>query len=87
MAGHKASLFYPTWPLIGNEWVPSTMNTFNPTWLNVLENKATIHFIHRNLGYVIALMVVGWWWRYRKQKGSPLFNMLMTSLRRIDGWP
>ena len=80
MAGHKAALFYPTWPMIGGEWIPGTMNTFAPAWMNLVENKATIHFIHRNLAYVIAIMITAWWWKHRKQKGTPLFNALMTSL-------
>lgn len=80
MAGHKAALFYPTWPLIGGELIPSTMNTFEPAWMNIVENKATIHFIHRGLAYVIAIMATAWWWMHRRQKGNSLFNMLMTSL-------
>jgi cytochrome c oxidase assembly protein subunit 15 len=66
MAGHKAALFYPTWPLIGSEWIPSAMNTFDPLWLNLFENKALIHFIHRGLAYVLLVFVISFWWINRK---------------------
>ena len=80
MAGHKAALFYPTWPLIGSEWIPSNMFTDSPAWTNAVENKALIHFIHRGLGYVIAILVTGWWLVERKRNSSKLFNALMTFL-------
>jgi heme a synthase len=80
MAGHKAALFYPTWPKIGSEWLPSYMFTDSPWWINFFENKSLIHFVHRNLAYAIAVLSLGWWFVERHRNGSPLFNTLMTLL-------
>ena len=80
MAGHKAALFFPTWPKIGDAWVPPYMLKETPWWINFLENKATIHFIHRNLAYVLTALILGWWWLESKRKGGALFNNLMAVL-------
>jgi cytochrome c oxidase assembly protein subunit 15 len=66
MAGHKAALFYPTWPKIGNDWIPSSMMSYEPAWLNLFESKALIHFIHRNLAYILACSLLLFWFNNRK---------------------
>ncbi len=65
MAGHKAALFYPTWPKIGSEWIPSAMDTYSPAWLNLFENKALIHFIHRGFAYLLLIILISWWAVYK----------------------
>ncbi len=72
MAGHKAALFYPTWPKIGSEWIPAAMNTFEPLWLNLFENKALIHFIHRGLAYLLLFLLVAFWWIHKKSVSTEL---------------
>ncbi|MCY7362899.1 MAG: COX15/CtaA family protein [Ignavibacteria bacterium] len=75
MAGHKAALYYPTWPKIGEEWIPSNMNSISPAWLNIFENKAMIHFIHRNLAYLLAISLIVYWYMNRKINASSTFKL------------
>ncbi len=58
MAGHKAATAAPTWPDINGAMIPEAM--WRSEWgvLNFLENKILIHFMHRNLGYLILLGVI-----------------------------
>jgi heme a synthase len=53
MAGHKAALAAATWPTINGEWVPGSLLKEQPLLLNFVENKITIHFVHRGLAYLL----------------------------------
>jgi cytochrome c oxidase assembly protein subunit 15 len=60
MAGHKAATAAPTWPAINREWIPDSVFRLKPVLLNFIENKLTIHFIHRSLAYLLILLSVLW---------------------------
>ncbi len=60
MAGHKAANVAPTWPDINGSMVPAGMFKTNSLALEVVENKLTIHFIHRTTGYLLFLFVLVW---------------------------
>jgi cytochrome c oxidase assembly protein subunit 15 len=53
MAGHKAATAAPSWPDINGMMVPDSMFLEKPLLLNFIENKITIHFIHRGLAYLL----------------------------------
>ena len=53
MAGHKAATAAPSWPTINGMMVPDTMLSKSPLFLDLIENKITIHFIHRGLAYLL----------------------------------
>ena len=55
MAGHKAATAAPTWPTINGVMVPDSMFVEKPVLLNFIENKITIHFVHRALAYMLLL--------------------------------
>ena len=63
MAGLKAANFATTWPLINGEFIPSSLS--NDTWINFTHDPLAVHFIHRNLAYLLALLILIW---YRKAK-------------------
>lgn len=73
MAGHKAATAAPTWPDINGTFVPGGM--FSPVdgMLSLIENKITIHFIHRSLAYILFLLILFWTWKAYKVKGGSLF--------------
>ena len=73
MAGHKAATAAPTWPDINGAFVPGGMFSFRDGLLNLIENKITIHFIHRSLAYILFLLILFWTWKVYKVKGSSLF--------------
>lgn len=57
MAGHKAASAASTWPTINGSWVPG--NLFSSA-ASFVENKITVHFIHRGLAYLLLLFTVIW---------------------------
>jgi heme a synthase len=60
MAGHKAAAAAPTFPDINGSWIPDPVFRYKPLALNLIENKITIHFIHRALAYLLAVLTVIW---------------------------
>jgi len=63
MAGHKAATAAPTWPAINGHWLPEHL--FAPA-VKVVENKITVHFIHRGLAYLLLLLSLAWTYRANK---------------------
>lgn len=68
VAGLDAGLIYNTFPHMGDEWVPSANELFDPVysrvkdqsdlwWRNMLENQATVQLQHRILATTSALSV------------------------------
>ena len=80
MAGHKAATAAPTWPDINGAIVPPNMWKSEEGLLNLIDNRITIHFIHRGLAYILLLMVFYFSWRLLKMQTSKL-------LSRIKSWP
>lgn len=60
MAGHKAATAAPTWPDINGEFLPAFAYTHLSGFRNIIENKITIHFVHRMLAYLLVVMVYIW---------------------------
>ena len=58
MAGHKAAAAAPTWPDINGAFAPASLFAASPWLINFIENKITIHFVHRNLAYLILVLTL-----------------------------
>lgn len=58
MAGMKAAATAPTWPLINGAMMPSAMNELSPWIQNLINNKITIHFIHRGIAYTLFALAM-----------------------------
>ncbi len=80
MAGLKAAVTATTWPDINGSMVPASMNELSPWYKNLLDNRITIHFIHRGTAYLLFILVMGWWMAARKIKGSMLFSRLRSAV-------
>lgn len=74
MAGLHTATYAPTWPTINGQWWPAAMSRLTPEWMNWIENPIAIHFIHRTLAYLLALLVAIWYVRARKVQGSRFFR-------------
>jgi len=78
MAGLKAATVAPTWPTINGSWWLSNIyshgNREFPGLSFLTDNPLVIHFIHRNLAYILTVLVFIWWWRARKVAGTRLFQ-------------
>jgi cytochrome c oxidase assembly protein subunit 15 len=83
MAGLKAATAAPTWPDINGTYLPA-LDTYQGQKMPVLpgltNNPITIHFIHRNLAYLIAVLIVGWTITAINERRSRLFN-------QVKWWP
>jgi cytochrome c oxidase assembly protein subunit 15 len=76
MAGHKAATAAPTWPDINGSVVPGKM-FISGGLIDLIENKITIHFIHRSLGYLLLCLIIYLTWRVKKTAGlSPLLKKI-----------
>jgi len=73
MAGHKGATAAPTWPGINGSFVPSGMFSKDGL-LSLIENKITIHFIHRSLAYILLLLIFIWTWKAYRVNGTTLFS-------------
>jgi cytochrome c oxidase assembly protein subunit 15 len=65
ISGMRAALVFPTWPLIGDEWIPSILFEGNKWTLSHFLQYDTdvfmaslIHFLHRNTGYILSAMII-----------------------------
>lgn len=91
MAGHKAATAAPTWPTINNEWLPVALFKETPLLINLIENKVTIHFFHRNIAYLFFVLMIIWYYKAGKVQGSHLFTatkfipLLITLLQVLLG--
>lgn len=78
MAGLKAATAAPTWPDINGAWWPEDIHAFvgrSFTGISFLfDHPLVIHFIHRNLAYIIAVLVIMWTWKAIKIESSTLFT-------------
>lgn len=66
MAGLKAANAAPTWPTINGVFFPRV-------WGNIFHDTLTIHFIHRTMAYIIALLVFFWWVKAKSITTSAAF--------------
>jgi heme a synthase len=58
VAGLKAGLVYPTFPLMGGYLVPPAMLALEPVLRNPFENPITVQWIHRALGFALAAAAI-----------------------------
>jgi heme a synthase len=72
MAGLKAGPYAPTWPDINGKFFPAANSSF--TGVAVFDNPLMVHFIHRGLAYIITLLIIYGWWKYRLSYPSSLFS-------------
>lgn len=74
MAGHKAATAAASWPTINGVWFPETIFKETPWLINFIENKLTIHFVHRNLAYLLTILIGIWYYRSGRITTSSLFR-------------
>ncbi len=86
MAGLKAATVAATWPSINGDYFPNTL--FNDSWVS---QPLNVHFIHRMLAYLLLVLIVIWYMKISKMKGSTLFQtsklvpLLLTLLQVLLG--
>ena len=58
VAGTRAGIPYPTWPLMGDSFIPPGLYSLQPFWLSAFEDMLTIQFNHRMFAYLIVVLVL-----------------------------
>lgn len=66
VAGIDAGRQYTGWPTMGGEWVPAAIWDGALGWRNLFENPALVQFVHRCVGYLLAVYVLVVWLRARR---------------------
>lgn len=84
MAGLKAATAAPTWPDINGSYVPENAGSYQGRSMRFGESLANhpivVHFVHRNLAYLLAVLIFTWTFLAARVRGSRLF-------RRSVWWP
>ncbi|NND67469.1 MAG: heme A synthase [Halioglobus sp.] len=57
VAGTRAGLVYPTWPLMGQSFIPPGLYAMTPAWLSIFEDLTTIQFNHRMFAYLLVVLL------------------------------
>lgn len=70
MAGLHASLAANTWPGINGQFLPTLYMGDGPWWYAITSNRVNVQWIHRGMAYIIAGLLVIWWWKARKTEAS-----------------
>ena len=74
MAGHKAATAAPTWPSINGQSIPAGLYKNTDGFLNFINNKIMVHFMHRGMAYLLLLLVIFWSIKALKNHSSVLLN-------------
>ena len=73
VAGLDAGLVCNTWPGMFGRWIPPGFLSLHPAWLNLLQNPVAVQWVHRNLAYVLILLIC--WYSFRLwRSGCPLLR-------------
>lgn len=67
VAGIDAGRAFPTWPLMGDGFLPPDPFTLTPIWRNFFEDAGLVQFIHRMTAYLMVILAVVFWRRGRRQ--------------------
>lgn len=87
MSGMKAGFSYPTWPDMHGSFIPEivldgsqwTVNNF----VNYDDNEfmvSIVHLLHRSLAYVLIIIGLTYFIRYRHAVNKPVYNLMHTLL-------
>ena len=59
VAGLRAGRIYPTWPKMGESWIPSEAFGLSPWTRSLLDDPTTVQLDHRLWAYVVVLFALG----------------------------
>jgi cytochrome c oxidase assembly protein subunit 15 len=76
MAGHNAAMVAPTWPTINGDYLPSNLFSDPNFFLNFIENKILVHFMHRGIAYILLVLMVYWTVQLFRINGGAFFNRI-----------
>ena len=79
VSGLDGGLIYPTWPLMGNTFLPLDYWSIDLGFLNIFENRSNIQFNHRTLAYLILFLSLINIYIFKKNRGLfKISNLLLV---------
>ena len=82
MAGLKAAPAAPTWPDMNGRYLLESREIYTYNYENytfgeaLVNNRIVVQFIHRNLAYLIFILVIAWTIKATRYRQNNLFNKL-----------
>ena len=62
VAGTRAGFAYPTWPLMGDSFIPPGLYAMSPLWKSAFEDIVTVQFNHRMFAYLLFVLLNAYAW-------------------------
>jgi cytochrome c oxidase assembly protein subunit 15 len=87
VAGLKAGRYHNTFPLMEGRLVPSTLLWLEPAVVNFVQNPVAVQWMHRVLGTVLAVAVLGlylWMRRLDADRASRRYNVAFLALMAVQ---
>lgn len=67
VAAIRAGFAYNTWPKMDGAWIPDEIMLLQPWWSNLVNNMATVQFMHRVMALVVVAMILVTWAQVRQE--------------------
>ena len=74
VAALRAGSLYNTFPLMDGHLIPHGLDKMSPWFLNLFENKLTVHFEHRILTIATGLVLIAWYSARRRMLHEPVIK-------------
>lgn len=86
MSGHKAAVYFPTFPDFNGAFLPNDILSESPLWTNLFESIPMIQIIHRTLGIVLFGLVLFFGLKLIKENYAPLLrsSSLLVAITTIQ---
>lgn len=84
VAGLNAGRMYPTFPMMGGQWIPEEIRTgfLQEGWIIFFNDGAAVQLIHRWLGFLVFLFCTGIWF-FSRRTGFPESLQMTTKVLMI----
>lgn len=85
-SGLKAGLYFNTYPLMGNEFFPSTALSLDPFLINFFENPVMVQWTHRWIGALTAIVLLFTAWlhiKYSRAFTKPFVHLISITLLQV----
>lgn len=83
MAGTHAALYAPTWPDMDGTQMPVGLTSPGGLLHSLCYNVISIQFTHRNLAYLIALLIMLWFYRARNVSKRSRWIVLLLVFTQV----
>lgn len=90
VAGLKAGLIHNTFPLMGNSLIHENTFSLSPFWENLVQHADGVQFIHRNIAYLVVVLILIFGLKYwgkisTKMNQSLTITFILVSIQFLLG--